>query len=177
MNIINISTEFGDMGITGGLAKATYSLSLALKKKGHDIQVIVPSYQKTKHVLQISGIPVHQILLKRVIAEHLYPSYGVCITNYKIVDAYFYPFSSVNPDRSALEAMLEFNQLAHRKIIELKEQGWIADLVILNDWQTGMCAQWLNDIKTLLIIHNASYIGFDPYYFRDAERGNWLKNL
>lgn len=168
MRILIAAAEVLPYHKTGGLADVARALPDALAARGHDVRIIMPGYTfipeagatAETHVnvpwpggSQRAGIVVHQ------------PEEGAAcafVTVPYLFDTR-HPYDALRGDPNSLGRRFAFFS---RAVVAYAKQ-WKADVVHLNDWQTGLVPVYglIDDLNaaTLLTIHNLAYQGnFTP---------------
>lgn len=180
--ILFAASEIHPLIKTGGLADVAGALPVALRKKGHDVRLIMPAYQGILDKVA----PIHNstnlgnpfgigdlILLETRILENDTPIWLLqCQHLYErdggpYLDANGIDYADNHIRFGAFSwaiAMLA----QHGNLI-----GWQADILHLNDWQTGFAAAYLkswklNHLPIVSTIHNLRYNGsFEMGKFAD----------
>ena len=177
MKILFVSAEVSPFAKVGGLADVAGSLPKAIKKKGHDIKVIMPLYgciDRAKYNIEFIDFP--QIVVQMGcndiglgVAKGYLPDSDVEVY-FLANDGYFGNYGWVYPqwvsnrfeqERYAVfsKAALEFSRL----------MGFYPDIIHCNDWHTATIplhirhnfkfCPGLSGAKTIFTIHNLAYQG------------------
>jgi starch synthase len=183
MNILFASSEVHPLVKTGGLADVSGSLPSALKRKGHEIRIIMPAYPaaiagasklRVEALLELPGsdtpvrllqgwLPNSQVRLYLVDAPHLFDRPG---GPYQDAAGAEWPD---NAERFAL-----FSRAVSSVAMNEPGLDWQPELVHCNDWQTGLVPALLacRPLRpaTLFTIHNLAYQGLFDWATFNALR-------
>ena len=181
MKILFAASEIYPLIKTGGLADVAGALPIALRKKGCDVRLIMPAY---KGILD-KVAPIHNsinlgnpfgvgdlILLETHLVENDTPIWLVqCQALFErdggpYVDAQGYDYPD-NHIRFAAFSWVVALLTTNSDII-----NWQAEIVHLNDWQTGLTAAYLkswqnNQTAVVTTVHNLRYngsFGYEKYH-------------
>jgi len=171
MKILFASSEGLPFSKTGGLADVVEALPKALVKMGHEVAVVLPRYQKTKH--------------GKVVLPSLTIPLGTSLRFPAIEDAgmvegvrYFFVDDPALFDRPGLygERGLDYEDnsvrfaLFSKAVIELAKHVWRPDVIHCHDWQTALVPALLRSsygddpavrhIAVVFTVHNLGYHGF-----------------
>ncbi|QUX94830.1 glycogen synthase GlgA [Marinomonas sp. CT5] len=180
MKILFAASEIYPLIKTGGLADVAGALPVALRKKGHDVKLIMPAYQGIlEKVAPIQkrinlGNPFgvgDLLLLESHIPANDTPIWLLqCQALYEREDGPYVDKRGVdfadNHIRFAALSWAAATLAANGSLID-----WQADILHLNDWQTGFAAAYLESWKTehipvVTTVHNLRYNGsFDMDQF------------
>jgi len=179
LKILFVSPEVSPFIKTGGLADVSGALPRALKKKGHDVRVVLPEYKKISYKYVKDFEHVADFRMKMVWRDKYV---GVNRLDYKGVPTYFidnkfYFFRDSIYENGDKEEQYAFFSRAVLEMI--KEIDFKPDIIHCNDWQTGPLSLMLKDnyqiydfykdIKTVFSIHNLAYQGkFEPGVVHDV---------
>lgn len=192
IRILFAASEIYPLIKTGGLADVAGALPAALRAKGHDVKLIMPAYKGILEKVE----PIHNstnlgdpfgvgdlILLETRTTEDDIPIFLVqCQTLFERDGGPYVDQNGVDyPDNhirfgafSWAIAMLA----QHGNLL-----GWQADILHLNDWQTGFAAAYLeswkmNHIPIVTTVHNLRYNGsFDMNQFPDMRLSGELLDI
>ena len=184
MKILFAASEIYPLIKTGGLADVAGALPIALRKKGLDVRLIMPAYQDIlEKVAPIQksinlGNPFgvgDLLLLETHIPESDTPIYLLqCQALYEREDGPYVDKNGVdfkdNHIRFAALSWATATLALHGSLID-----WQADILHLNDWQTGFAAAYLESWKVkhlpiVTTVHNLRYNGsFDMNQFPDTH--------
>lgn len=175
MKVLFASSEVWPLIKTGGLGDVSYSLPEALYKHGLDVRLVLPAYQR---VLQ--QLPSFQILgwlsisvagqsqqVRILQTTHEKFSMPVWLVDCQsLFDRPGNPYTHEEghdwPDNA--ERFSVFSQAVAMLGMDALKQGWKADVVHSNDWQTGLVSAYLdNEIerpRRIFTIHNMAYGGY-----------------
>ncbi len=175
MKIAFISPEVYPFAKTGGLADVSFSLPVALARKGHDVRIIMPRYYAIdKERFQLKLIhPSLQVPygFEQKMAAIFMSSYVSDVLTYFIeYDNYFgreglyndvYRSYNDNADRFAFFSMAVMEAL--------KKIDFRPDVIHCNDWHTGLVPVYMKTLYSndpffmnsaaVMTIHNAGFQG------------------
>jgi len=175
LNILMVSSEMAPFAKTGGLGDVVGALPKALKRRGHDVRVVIPQYgsiDKEKYGIR----PYHYPMGVRMGNKEEW-----CSVNLTIIDdvpVYFiehndffgreglYHDKAMNDYRDNPERFAFLSRAALQLCVD---RGFAPDIVHANDWQTGLLPAYLKiwnwnnsplrNASSLLSIHNLAYQG------------------
>jgi starch synthase len=171
--ILFITSECTPLAQTGGLGDMVSGLSKALKKRGHDVRVVMPLYQsidRAKYGLTFSrSCCVHFGLGEEVwvgIFEGKVGDVPVWFIDY----ARYFHRPYIYDDQ---EDSFRFGVLSKAALQVCKDTAWIPHVAHVHDWMTAMSAVFLktwdrvlsplSHTASVLTIHNIGYQGkFSP---------------
>ncbi|BFM50999.1 glycogen synthase GlgA [Marinomonas sp. THO17] len=184
MKILFAASEIYPLIKTGGLADVAGALPLALRNKGHDVKLIMPAYQgileKVDPILRSInlgnpfGVGDLRILETRI-KENNTPIW--LLQCQALYERDFGPYVDQNGQDFA-DNHLRFCALswaAAKLVVDTSISEWQADILHLNDWQTGFAAAYLASWKLphppiVTTVHNLRYNGsFDMHKFADTQ--------
>jgi len=179
LKILFVSPEVSPFIKTGGLADVSGALPRALKKKGHDVRVVLPEYKKISYKYVKDFEHIADFRMKMVWRDKYV---GVNKLDYKGVPTYFidnkyYFFRNSIYENGDKEEQYAFFSRAVLEMI--KKIDFKPDIIHCNDWQTGPLSLMLKDnyqiydfykdIRTVYSIHNLAYQGkFEPKIVHDV---------
>ncbi|KZN12772.1 glycogen synthase GlgA [Marinomonas sp. TW1] len=184
MKILFAASEIYPLIKTGGLADVAGSLPLALRAKGHDVKLIMPAYQgilekvapiqKTINLGNPFGVGDLRIL-ETHIPENDTPIWLVqCQALYEREDGPYVDNNGQDFDDNHLR-FCAFSWAAAYLVSHSELTGWPADILHLNDWQTGFAAAYLKSwqnksVAVVTTVHNLRYNGsFDLHKFASTQ--------
>ncbi|TDT67422.1 starch synthase [Hypnocyclicus thermotrophus] len=165
LKILFLSSELYPLIKTGGLADVAFALPKALKKRGHDIRVILPKYK----LLNSKYISKAKFITKIEFKDEIFNILKIELEGlpiYLIENRAFFERDTLyeNEDRDFQFAI--YNEIALRFI---KEINFKVNIIHCNDWHTGVLPYFLNtkfkndkfyqNIKTVYSIHNLRFQG------------------
>ncbi len=177
MKILFVSAEVSPFAKVGGLADVAGSLPKAIRKKGHDIKVVMPLYgciDRAKYNIEFIDFP--QIIVQMGcndiglgVAKGYLPDSDVEVY-FLANDGYFGNYNWVYPqwvsNRFEQERYAVFSKAA-LEFARLK--GFYPDIIHCNDWHTATIplhirhnfkfCPGLSGAKTIFTIHNLAYQG------------------
>lgn len=172
MKILFVASEVVPFAKTGGLADVAYSLPKAIKKKGHDIRVVMPlyknideKYKKDFKFIKSYGVPMNWRYQYAGIFEYELDG----IVYYFIDNESFFKRDGFYGYPDDGERFAYFSKAVLDTIcIDIFKP----DVIHLNDWHTAPIALLLKDkmyenasirnAKTIYTIHNLKYQGIFP---------------
>lgn len=177
MRILFASSEAFPLVKTGGLGDVSSSLPTALKRRRHDVRLVLPAYPRATHRLAdptrlpgpadapwslIQGLlPGTSVMVYLVDWPMYFERDG---DPYRATDGSDWPD---NPQRFAA-----FARAIAAISLDQAQLDWAPDILHLNDWQTGLVPVFLRDQPrrpgTLFTIHNLAYQGLFPGGTRHA---------
>lgn len=183
LNILLVSSECAPFAKTGGLGDVTGALPRFLKKRGHNVIVVIPMYSfidPIRHEIKISvesmsvrrGNDLLTCIVRKAILPENIPVYFIDHKPYfgraSIYHDHYYNEYPDNPDR--------FTFLSKAALDLCRELNFIPDIVHANDWHTAILPAFLKrlykadpvfrDTASILTIHNVAYQGrYDNYYY------------
>ncbi|RBP81852.1 glycogen synthase GlgA [Marinomonas rhizomae] len=184
MKILFAASEVYPLIKTGGLADVAGALPVALRKKGHDVKLIMPAYQgilekvapiqKSINLGNPFGVG-DLLLLETHIPENDTPIWLLqCQALYERDDGPYVDNNGIdfedNHIRFAALSWAAATLARHGHLM-----NWQADILHLNDWQTGFAAAYLESwkaehIPVVTTVHNLRYNGsFDMNQFSSMQ--------
>lgn len=173
LKILFVSPEVSPFIKTGGLADVAGALPRELKKRGHDVRVVLPEYKKIPDRFVLDFEHETDFRMKMVWRDKYV---GVNKLVYKGVPTYFIDNKFYFFRESLYENGDKDEQYAFfsRAVLEMINKiDFKPDIIHCNDWQTGPLSLMLKDnyqiydfykdIKTVFSIHNLAYQGKFDY--------------
>ncbi|MCK5735036.1 MAG: glycogen synthase [Spirochaetaceae bacterium] len=177
MKILMITSEAVPFAKTGGLADAVPALAAALKKKGHDVRLLMPRYYKIerdslKKLSNPLGVPMGREELwcgvyKTKLPGTRVPVYMLDRENLCGRDGLYGP----NGSSSWSDNSLRFALLSSASFQLCRSLKWIPDILHLHDWQSAPASCLLESMErnrgfsrtsSILTVHNLGYQGIYP---------------
>ncbi|MBF0276703.1 MAG: glycogen synthase GlgA [SAR324 cluster bacterium] len=172
---------------TGGLADIGRSLPLALKKRGHDVRIILPYYSKIIRqktmipAVETLGVPMGNKELWCAVKQCFEEKVPVYLVEYDLFfarercyDDGTYPFVD-NAER--------FGFFSKAVLQACQALNFAPDIIHCNDWHTALLPFYLKEHEkdnpffkktaTLLTFHNASFQGHFPLTSREFLGIGW----
>jgi len=178
MNIVFVASEAAPLAKTGGLADVVGSLPHALKKLGHDVQVIMPYYRQQ---IAASGIKVQAMQrhipmlidgLHRLVPLHKAEVHGLRFVLVEQDDLFDRDGLYGSANGEYIDNPLRFILLCRIALDAACLDEQPVDLFHCHDWQTGLLPLLLNEqyrhrpqltrTRTVFTIHNLAYQGIFP---------------
>lgn len=177
LKVLMVSPEASPYANVGGIARVIAHLSLALNKLGHDVRLFVPKFgfiDEEKYPMEkvVSGLKV-----PTGAPEGKGDPYLICNvkTHTPVVGApvYFLENMEYYEKRNNVygysDDPLRWSLLSRGALEFIKNGDFVPDLIHLNDWQTGLTANYLRTVydkdkklmpmANLFTIHNLHYQG------------------
>lgn len=177
MKILMVTSEAIPFAKTGGLADAVAALSIALKKKGHDVRIVMPRYYRIdRSALDLIPGPMAVHLGAY---EYWTGVYTTMLPN-SDVPVYFIDHEQSFGRDGIYGTPLEsdfsdnprrFSVLAHGALQLCRKQNWIPDIIHAHDWAAALITvllkfneqeSELSHTASILTIHNIGYQGVYP---------------
>jgi starch synthase len=181
-----VSSEAVPYAKTGGLADVAGALPLEFARLGHDVILLLPHYRylsdSGRSFRSICSLQVStpQGLVDTPIEESILPiGRGDCrVRVWTIRNEAFFDRPGLYQDRGVdysdnLDRFSFFCRASIEVMAYLKTVcGWNTHILHLHDWQTALCAVYLNTVaqnrqdvqgvRTVLTLHNVGYQGLFP---------------
>jgi len=180
LKILMVASEMVPFIKAGGLGDVVGSLSLELKKLGHDVRVVIPKYasniyldRKVSRVLPSMGVWMGGVCewcsVQSVTTECGVPVYLI-EHNYFFGRSGLYHDSGMNDYTDNPRRFAFLSRAALQLCIDI---GFSPDVIHANDWQTALCPAYSkvwhwNDARlgraaSVLTLHNVAYQGVYPH--------------
>jgi len=177
LKILFVTSEATPFAKTGGLADVAGSLPVALRRRGHEVRVILPAYRSVTtsgHPLKPVG-PAFEIVLGATPvkvsirrAQHA----GVSFFFVECPAFFDRPALYGTPAGDYPDNMERFTLFCRAVFTYLLQQKYRPDILHIHDWQTSLVpvllkTEQVNDpffrsMASLLTIHNLGYQGIFP---------------
>ncbi len=175
MNVLFASSEVWPLLKTGGLGDVSYSLPQALKEKEQDVRIVLPAYRDLLNKLDsfkiLGWLTLHLAGITRDVrileAKHKQFDMPIwLIDSQELFDREGNPYTHSDgydwPDNA--ERFTLFSQAVAALSLDKLNNGWKADIVHSNDWQTGLVSAFLDQEpdrpRRVFTIHNMAYGGY-----------------
>ncbi|HZU18273.1 MAG TPA: glycogen/starch synthase [Candidatus Dormibacteraeota bacterium] len=184
LRVLIAAAEVAPFAKAGGLADVTAALAKELRRRGHDVRLLLPRYRQVsveRHGLEVAlpelRIPLGDRLLECAILEG----------RLQQVPVYFVDCPSLY-DRDGMYGFADdaarFIYLSRAAIEMLRPLGFMPDVIHVHEWQTALVPNLLDrlyerdpelsGVATVLTIHNLAFQGsFGPDTLRLAELEGW----
>lgn len=184
MKIIYLASEAVPFIKTGGLADVVYALPKQMARRGHEVTIIIPKYDKIKLEYLQKIEYVDTVELNGEI-YNLVRYFDNEINYLFIENKNFYERGRIYGDFDEDVQYANFCELVLRFI---KKRKMRVDIVHCNDWQTGPFSYFLKnryksdpfffDTRVVYSIHNLMYQGkFSNYAFKNLGYYNLPDNI
>ncbi|MEO6307687.1 MAG: glycogen synthase GlgA [Nitrospiraceae bacterium] len=186
LNLLMVSSEAVPYAKTGGLADVAGALPLALAKLGHDVILLLPRYRcvsessrSFRSVCRLN-VPTPQGRIDTLIEEDVIPvgEGDRRMRVWTIQHEGFFDRLGMYQDHGIdypdnLDRFTFFCRATIEVMAYLRTAcRWKTDILHLHDWQTALCAVYLNTVdrdrpeiqraSTVLTLHNVGYQGLFP---------------
>ncbi|MDO9105330.1 MAG: glycogen synthase GlgA [Methylovulum sp.] len=170
--ILFVTSEAHPLIKTGGLADVSGSLPKALSELSQDIRLIMPNYRSVKtngHVRFLCSLRIDNRDVN--ILETRMPDSQVIVWLVDYPEFFNYPGNPYTDElgnawANNAERFALFCRVAVACAMDRINQGWKADIVHCNDWQSGLVPALLSleadRPATVFTIHNMAYQGLFP---------------
>jgi len=177
MKILMITSEAVPFAKTGGLADAVPALAAALKKKGHDVRILMPRYYRiNRDALRKTPTPLGIPMGKGELWSGIYKSKlpGTRVPVYFLDrEDLFGRDGLYGPDGSSSwpDNALRFSFLSAASFQLCRSLKWKPEILHLHDWQAAPAALMLEALEnnhgfkqtaSVLTVHNLGYQGIFP---------------
>jgi starch synthase len=186
LNLLIAASEAIPYAKTGGLADVAGALPQEFAKLGHDVILVLPRYRSVtesgRAFQPIATIPVStpQGIVQTTIEENVIPVTGHPrgVRVWAVGHDHYFDRPGLYQEHGRdypnnLDRFVFFCRAIIEIMIYLRtERQWKTDLLHLHDWQTALCAVYLktterervalDNLKTVLTLHNVGYQGLFP---------------
>src|SRR5579875_60410 len=180
LRVLIATAEVAPFAKAGGLADVTAALAKELRRRGHDVRLLMPRYRQIsveRHGLEVALPELRIALGERVL--------GCSVLEGRLqqVPVYFVDCPSLY-DRDGMYGFADdaarFIYLSRATIEVLRPLGFMPDVIHVHEWQTALVPNLLDrlyardpelsGVATVLTIHNLAFQGsFGPDTLRLAE--------
>ncbi len=178
MKILMCASESTPLAKTGGLADVVHALSAELVKKGHEVSIVIPYYDKIRNNdnIRVTPLAKYSVQLSWRNQEcEVYKTEIDGITYYLLGNVRYFNRDNLYGYDDDNERFAFFT-LGIRKIIQ--EQNLCFDIIHIHDWQVGMLPVLIKEqnryedvfknTRFVLTIHNPAFKGmFNRYFIND----------
>lgn len=174
MKVLFATSEVWPLLKTGGLGDVSFSLPQALTEKDVDVRIVVPAYRELLLnlesfkilgwlTLELAGITREVRILEASHSQFSMPIW--LVDDQTLFDREGNPYSQANgldwTDNA--ERFTLFSKAVAALSLDKLQNGWKADVVHCNDWQTGLVPVFLDQEvdrpRRIFTIHNLAYGG------------------
>lgn len=189
MKILFVASECVPFCKTGGLADVVGALPKALRKRRHDVRVLIPKYKTIRG--QEFGIKETGEVVKVPVGDSLQSADLRVAKTEKGIKVYFLNHDGYYGRSGLYQDMWgEFGDNAQRFIFlaraaleACKALEFRPDIIHCHDWQTGLLPMYLKELfkrdaffqhtATVFTIHNMAYQGVFPKAYLPATGFTW----
>ena len=174
LRVVYAASEYAPLVKTGGLADVAGALPAALRDAGLDVRVVLPGYpsvwagverrRRATRVAPLGHIPGAELV------EVALPggTPGWIVDNAALYDRAGGPYQSASGSDWD-DNPLRFGLLSHAaaRLAEGADDGWTADIVNANDWQSGLAPAYgalgvTQRRPSVFTVHNLAFQGVFP---------------
>jgi len=172
--VLFATSEMVPLAKTGGLADVAYSLPKALRRRGHDVRVVMPFYRQVSASgadIERLGVYIHVPIKDNMVEAEICQCIVDGIPVYLIDKGEYYDREYLygTPEGDYLDNAERFIFFC-RVVLEVAEAlEFKPDVLHCNDWQTGLVPVYVKklyssnpfwqDVATVFTIHNLAYQG------------------
>jgi starch synthase len=172
MNVLFVAAEVAPLTKVGGLADVVRSLPAELRRRGHDVRIMVPRYgfgdysaheiTPVMHSLTVLSLGEYQnIAIERTVIDDI-PVYLLSSDTFARADS-VYGGNETARFWTFCEAVSE----------TISYLGWRPSIVHCHDWHTSLvpllARKNREDYRTVLTVHNVRYQGYFDEQFLDGS--------
>lgn len=186
LKILFVAAEAAPYAMVGGLGQVLHALPRAMRKRGHDVRVMMPKYgkismrrypmQRVTEGLQLmpSGRDPHGLTVSNVLTRR---EKDGSITYFLENMEYYEKRANVY---SYADDPVRWMLLSRGTLEFIRRSDWVPDVIVANDWETGfipnlLATEYADDvvlknIATVFLIHNMRNQGmFDVHFVQDKD--------
>jgi starch synthase len=190
LNVLIVASEMYPFAKVGGLADVVASLAAALKRRGHDVRVVIPRYRVVDLVGAGAAVCLEPMGVWMGMHEEWCSVYGAGspenVPVYLVEHQRFFDREGLYHDGAMQDYddnPRRFGFLCRAALQLCKDLRFRPDVVHANDWQTALVSAYLkiwhwNDpllakTASLLTLHNVAYQGCYPKEHYDYLGLGW----
>lgn len=174
MHVTQIAAEAAPYAKTGGLGDMVMSLSRALTRRGHHVDLVLPCYRSVREsgvAVESAGAPVTFGIAGETVHASILKIAGSESTGGPRVFFVDHPCFDRDgiygtPDQSYGDNAWRYTVLQRAALADLDRRGDSVDLVHAHDWQTSLVPLYLKTLHRrrpcLLTVHNLAHQGRFP---------------
>jgi starch synthase len=173
MRVLFVSSEVAPFAKSGGLADVAGALPKALRRRGHDVRVVMPLYAGIDWNAQekLEGfvpVPMWWGTARSGVRLGRLPGSDVRIYFLEYHRYFDRPHLYGPPEEGYADNLERFTFLSRGALELCKVLNWYPDIVHANDWQTALAPVYVNTVEwsrplhgagTVYTIHNLAYQG------------------
>jgi starch synthase len=173
MKILFVSSEVAPFAKSGGLADVAGALPKALRRRGHDVRVVMPLYAGIdwNALERLEGavpVPMWWGAARGGVRLGRLPGSDVRVYFLEYHRYFDRPYLYGPPEEGYPDNLERFTFLSRGALELCKVLNWIPDIVHANDWQTALVPVYVNTVEwsrplhgagTVYTIHNLAYQG------------------
>jgi starch synthase len=179
LKILLLASEISPLAKSGGLADVTAALAIHLKRRGHDVRVVLPFYRCTHERVHQVNVELASMCVRMAEGEewcgvlHAHLDGGVPV--YLIEHDRFFDRDGLYHDERMQDYgdnPRRFGFFARAALQLCMDIGFAPDIVHSNDWQTALVSAYLKvwfwnqgelgRAASVLTLHNLAYQGVYP---------------
>src|SRR5579884_758569 len=184
LRVLIAAAEVAPFAKAGGLADVTAALAKELRRRGHDVRLLLPRYRQVS--IEREGLKVALPELRIPLGERVLEC-SILEGRLQQVPVYFVDCPALY-DRDGMYGFADdaarFIYLSRAAIEMLRPLGFMPDVIHVHEWQTALVPNLLDrlyardpelsGVATVLTIHNLAFQGsFGPDTLRLAELEGW----
>jgi starch synthase len=173
MKILFVSSEVAPFAKSGGLADVAGALPKALRRRGHDVRVVLPLYAGLdwNALERLEGsvpVPMWWGVARAGVRLGRLPGSDVPVYFLEYHRYFDRPYLYGPPEQGYSDNLERFTFLSRGALELSKVLNFVPDVVHANDWQTALVPAYVNTVEwgkplhgagTVFTIHNLAYQG------------------
>jgi len=173
MKILFVSSEVAPFAKSGGLADVAGALPKALRRRGHDVRVVLPLYAGLdwNALERLEGsvpVPMWWGVARAGVRLGRLPGSDVPVYFLEYHRYFDRPYLYGPPEQGYSDNLERFTFLSRGALELSKVLNFVPDVVHANDWQTALAPVYVNTVEwgkplhgagTVFTIHNLAYQG------------------
>ncbi len=173
MKVLFVSSEVAPFAKSGGLADVAGALPKALRRRGHDVRVVLPLYAGLdwNALERLEGsvpVPMWWGVARAGVRLGRLPGSDVPVYFLEYHRYFDRPYLYGPPEQGYSDNLERFTFLSRGALELSKVLNFVPDVVHANDWQTALVPVYVNTVEwgkplhgagTVFTIHNLAYQG------------------
>ncbi len=173
MKVLFVSSEVAPFAKSGGLADVAGALPKALRRRGHDVRVVLPLYAGLdwNALERLEGsvpVPMWWGVARAGVRLGRLPGSDVPVYFLEYHRYFDRPYLYGPPEQGYSDNLERFTFLSRGALELAKVLNFVPDVVHANDWQTALVPVYVNTVEwgkplhgagTVFTIHNLAYQG------------------